>query len=78
MIVFDSLLFHEGLNLRIAIPLLAFILITADVHVGIRKKRGHLAQKSIEKLVGLLAGRIESWFKDSGAALNFIRAGSAA
>ncbi len=78
MIVFDAFLFHEGLNLRIAGPLLAFILIAADVHIGVRKKRGHLAQKTIKKFVGLLAGRIESRLKNSRASFNLVRAGSAA
>ena len=78
MIVFNSLLFHKGLDLRIAIPLLAFVLISANVHVGIREKSSHLTQKSIKKLVGLFAGWIESRLKNSCAALNFVRPRSAA
>src|SRR5213076_516304 len=42
------------------------------------KKRGHLAQEGVKKLVGLVARRIERRFKNAGAAFNFERAGSTA
>src|SRR3954463_7656295 len=78
VIVFDAFLFHEGLDLRIAIPLLAFIFITADVHVLVRKQPGHFTQEHVEKLVCLIARGVERGLKDSCAALNLVRAGGAA
>src|SRR5258706_5211755 len=76
VIAFDSSRFHEGLDLWIAVPLLTFVFVTADVHVSIRKQRGHLTQKSVKKFVGLFARRVERRLKDSRAAFNFERAGS--
>ena len=78
MIVFDAFLFHEGLDLRIAIPLFALILVAADVHIRVRKQSGHLAQEPVEEFVCLFARRIERRLKDSRAALNLVRTGGAA
>src|ERR1700682_5043889 len=48
------------------------------MHVSVRKKQRHLAQKSVKKLVGLLARRIERRLKNSCATLNLVRAGGTA
>src|SRR5947207_10924332 len=72
VIVLDAFLFHEGLNLRIAVPLFAFILIATYMDISIRKERGHLTQERVEKFVCLLAGWIESRFKDSSFAFNLV------
>src|SRR5437868_3788538 len=78
VIVFNVFLFQEGLDLRIAIPLLAFVFITPNVHVLVGKQRGHLTEKRVKKLVCRFACGIERGLKDSRAALNFVRAGRAA
>src|SRR5437660_1631998 len=70
MIVLNAFVFHEGLNLRISVPLLAFVLISSDVDICVREKRGHLTKKLIEKLINLLARGIERGLKDSRAAFN--------
>src|SRR5947207_582405 len=72
VIVLDTLLLHKGLNLRIAVPLFAFIFVTTDMDVSIRKECGHLTQERVEKFVCLLAGWIERRFKDSRAAFNLV------
>src|SRR5262245_7398354 len=58
VIVWYCFLLHEGLDARIAVPLLTFIFIATDVHVGIWKQRRHLSEERIEKLVDLLARRV--------------------
>src|SRR5262249_53241502 len=70
MIVLDALLLHESLNRGIAIPLLAFVLVAADVQVLVREERRHLTQKRVEKFVDLLTCRIESRLEDAGPALD--------
>src|SRR5829696_822548 len=65
VIVFDPFRLHEGLYRGVAVPLFAFVLIAADVHVRVGKKRGHLAEKTVENLVDLFASRIECGFEDS-------------
>src|SRR5215217_3651544 len=59
VIVLDPLLLHVSLDRRIAVPLLTFVLVAADVQVVVRKERRHLAQKRLEKFVDLFARRIE-------------------
>src|SRR5436190_5984493 len=78
VIVLDAFLFHEGLDLQISIPLLAFVFIAPNMHVSVREKPRHLTQKSVEKLVSLFASRIECRLEDAGAALDCERAGSTA
>src|SRR5438552_12404714 len=73
MIVLYSFVLHEGLYLRISVPLLAFILISPDVDICVRKKRRHLTKKLIEKLVNLLARGIERRLKNSHATFNRVR-----
>src|SRR5258708_6759657 len=75
VIVFDPFLLNEGLNLRIAIPLFALVLVTADMQVGIREEGSHLAQKNIKKFVGGFSCRVEGRLKDARGAFNLIRTG---
>src|SRR6185369_8634223 len=63
-------LFHERLDGGIAVPLLALVLVAADVQVVVREERGHLAQKRFEKLVDFFARRIEGGLEDSRATLD--------
>src|SRR6185295_18897300 len=72
VVVLNPFLFHEGLNLWIAVPLLAFILVAANVHVGVRKQRRHLTQKAVKEFVCLLAAGIECRLKNAYAALDLI------
>src|SRR5206468_4766929 len=62
-----------GLDLLIAIPLLALVFIAANVQVSVREKIGHFAEKSIQKFVSLLARRIERRLKDSSAPFDLVR-----
>ena len=78
VIVFEAFLFHEGLDLGIAIPLLAFVFIAADVDIRVGKQRAHFTKKAVEEFVCQFARGIERGLKDSCAPLNFIRTGSAA
>src|SRR5688500_7562029 len=65
VVVLDPFSFHERLDRRIAVPLLAFVLVTADVHVFVGEERRHLAQKDVKKLVDLFASRIEGGLEDT-------------
>src|SRR6266511_1971975 len=73
MIVLFAFLFHEGLNLWVPVPLFTLVLISADVHISIREKGRHFPQKSIEKLVDLVACGIEGRLKNSGCTFDRIR-----
>src|SRR6266508_3670561 len=73
MIVLYAFLFHEGLNLWVPVPLFTLVLISADVHISIREKGRHFPQKSIEKLVDLVACGIEGRLKNSGCTFDRIR-----
>ena len=70
MVVLDAFLFHEGLNLRVTVPLFAFILVPTDMHISVWEERGHLTQEAVQKLVNRFAGGIECRFKDSGASFD--------
>src|SRR2546425_835302 len=70
MIVLNAFLLHEGLYLRISVPLLALVLISSNVDICVREKRGHLTKKLIEKLINLLARGIERGLKNSRTAFN--------
>ena len=67
------MLAHEGLNAQIPVPLLALVLVAADVHVRVWEECGHLAEESVEELVDLLARWVERGFKDSGPSFYTIR-----
>src|ERR1051325_1161659 len=70
VVVLDPFLLHEILDRGIAVPLLAFVFVAADMQVLVREERGHLAEKSVEKLVDLFARRIESGLEDSRTAFD--------
>src|SRR5215203_5590237 len=70
VVIFDPFLLHVGLDFGVPVPLFAFVLIAADVQVIIGKERGHLAQECFEKLVDVLACRIECRLKDSRPAFD--------
>src|SRR3984893_11364102 len=70
MIVLNAFVLHEGLYLRIFVPLLAFVLISADVDIRVREKRRHLTKTRIENIVNLLARGIERRLKNSRSAFN--------
>jgi hypothetical protein len=46
-LVGEVVLRHEGLNLRVEPPVFARHLVAADVHVGVWKERGHLAEEAV-------------------------------
>src|SRR6185295_11583401 len=62
----------EGLNLWIAVPLLAFILVAANMHVSVREQRRHLTQKAVKEFVRLVTGGVECRLKDTYAALDLV------
>src|SRR5215213_1662343 len=70
VIVFDPLLLHVSLNRGIAVPLLAFVLIAADVQVVVREERSHFTEKRFQEFVDFFARRIERGLENSRAALN--------
>src|SRR5262245_15888962 len=78
MIVLDSLLLHELLNLWILFPLFPFILVSADMHVVVGKQESHLGEESLEEFVDLFTRGIEGWKKYAHSPLDLIRPRSAA
>src|SRR5688572_13355293 len=65
VVVLDPFSFHKRLDRRVAVPLLAFVLVTADVHVLVGEERRHFAQKAVKELVDLFASRIERGLEDA-------------
>src|SRR5713226_3294209 len=72
VIVLDSFRFHEGLNLRVVVPLVALVFISSDVNVLVWEKLGHLCKKAFEKFVKFLTRRIERGIKYPVLAFDFI------
>src|SRR5438270_8079346 len=56
--VLQTMRMHEGLNFRIARPLLAVHLVAADMKILVGKEPRHLADKLIKKFVRVLARRV--------------------
>ncbi len=69
----EVVLLHERRDAFVRHPLLAFVLVAADVEVGVREERGHLAEEPVEELVDLFARRIERGLHDSPRALDAVR-----
>ena len=72
-VILNSKRSHEFLDPGIGIPVLSVHLVTADVKETIRKKPGHLADKPIEELVGLLPCGIERRIQNAPTTFDFIR-----
>src|SRR5215213_5920434 len=65
MIALYPFFLHERLDAGIRIPLLALVLVTADVHVLVGKKYGNLFEENFQKLVSFLFCRVHSRIKNA-------------
>src|SRR5262249_52964844 len=64
---------NESLDVRIGVPLLAVVFVTAYVNEFVRKESCHLTKKAVEQLVQVFASGIERRIEDSPPAFNLVR-----
>ena len=74
LIVLHAVGFHEFLNLRIRVPLLAVDLVAANVEIAIGKQFGHFPNELFQKLVSRLSRGIQDGIDP--AAFQRVRAGT--
>src|SRR5579872_3209582 len=75
--VLKLVLAHEGLDMRIGLPLNAVILVVSDVHEAVGEDGRHLCNKSIEEFISAFAGRIHHRVEDAKLPLDEERPGRA-
>src|SRR5262249_28824755 len=73
-----TLLLHELFDLFVAGPVLSVVLISAYVHIRIRKERGNFAPEFVQHFVDVIARRIQGRVEHAPATLNVIGTGLAA
>src|SRR5262245_8961858 len=75
MIVFETSCLNKSLNLWVGIPMLALVLIAADMNVRIGEELCHLAQESVEHFIQGFIGGIECRIEDTPPVLDLIWTG---
>src|SRR4029077_6891793 len=65
------------LDARVGVPLNAVVLVASNMQEGVREDCRHLADESVEKLVGALAGGIHDRIENAELALDMEWTGAA-
>ena len=75
VVVGEALLALEGGDALALVPVLAVVLVAADVEVRVGEERRHLAQEAVEEGVDLFLRRVEGGVEDPPLVLDAVRAG---
>ena len=75
--IFEFVLTHKMLDARVGVPLNAVVLVASNMQEVVREDCRHLADESVEKLVGALAGGVHDRIENAELAFDMEWTGAA-